>query len=144
MGGVISLLFDPYFGSGTCSCDVCASSENSLAHSQPEELLRLPDGLQLLQGHGRPKMNTELSEYVICKSDPMSESLKFVVNVHIKLGLEQETYAPNSFFQGDIVSSMAEGWLEMQEAFVSTLDILFIDSSLLIYRNGLARHSRSI
>lgn len=79
------------------------------------------------------KMNTELSEYVTCKSDPMPESLKFVVNVHIKSGLGQETYAPNSFFQDDIVSSMAEGWLEMQEAFVSTIDRLFTDSGIRPY-----------
>lgn len=76
------------------------------------------------------KMNTEISEYVISKSDPMAESLKFVVNVHIKSGLGQETYAPNSFFQGDIVSSMAEGWLEMQEAFTATLDRLFTDGGI--------------
>jgi hypothetical protein len=37
------------------------------------------------------KMNTELSEYVIRKSDLMPESMKFAVNVHIKSGLKQQT-----------------------------------------------------
>lgn len=77
-------------------------------------------------------MNTELSEYIIFKSDLMPESLKFVVNVHIKSSLRQESYAPISFFQGDIVWSMAQGWLEMHEAIVSTLNKLFMDNNLLI------------
>ncbi|KAH9295751.1 hypothetical protein KI387_039339 [Taxus chinensis] len=71
------------------------------------------------------KLNSETSEYVIRKSDPAPESLRFQVNVHIKSGLGQQTYAPNSFFQQPVVSSMSEGWLEMQEAFAATLSRLF-------------------
>ncbi|GLJ50193.1 hypothetical protein SUGI_1068090 [Cryptomeria japonica] len=75
-------------------------------------------------------LNTEASEYVISKSDPPPESLRFQVNVHIKSGLGQRTYAPNSFFQENVVSSMSEGWLEMQETFVATLDKLFDKSNI--------------
>eukprot|EP01018_Ginkgo_biloba_P038614 Gb_08308 [translate_table: standard] len=76
------------------------------------------------------KMNSELSEYVIRQREPPLDSIKFQVNVHIKSGLGQETYAPNSFFQENIVSSMDEGWLEMHEAFAATLDRLFADSGI--------------
>eukprot|EP01018_Ginkgo_biloba_P038615 Gb_08307 [translate_table: standard] len=76
------------------------------------------------------KMNSELSEYVRRQREPPLDSLKFQVNVHSKSGLGQETYAPNSFFQENIVSSMEEGWLEMHEAFAATLDRLFTDSGI--------------